>query len=253
MAELNGYYFRNLLKSTRRRFALNAGEQALYQELVDICNEEYWSKSFQVSNGELTTALNCNEKTLASWRQSLIDAGLIIYNSGKSKREFGNYSLVVKTPVKITTNTSTNTSDYIQLNKTKLNKTKLNKTNNTREDFFENKNFDLDFFVGIGYEALATLPSKLKAVLNDFLIFRAASKHGAIKSGEQVVGIVRQLMLFTPDIEAQIFILQTAIGNGWKNIVCELPKSFNSNPQPKNTGISSNDKYLEYEQKQKTN
>ena len=129
--ELSGYLFRNILKKTRRRFSLNAGEQALYQELVDICNEENWSQSFQVSNGELTTALNCNEKTLAGWRQSLINAGLIIYNSGKSKRSFGSYSLVVETTVKITTNPTTNPttnlttnpttnpSDYIQLKETK--------------------------------------------------------------------------------------------------------------------------------------
>ena len=124
------------------------------------------------------------------------------------------------------------------------------------QGFFENQKFDLEYFVASGYDSLANLPTKLKTVLNDFLIFRAASKHGAIKSGEQVVGIVRQLMLFTPDIDAQIFILQTAIANGWKNIVCELPKDFKSNLPRKSTStgsISSNDKYLEYEQKQKTN
>ena len=125
--ELNGYFFRALLKKTRRRFALRAGEQALYQELVDICNEENWCTSFQVSNGELTTALNCNEKTLAEWRQSLVNAGLLKYDSGKSKRAFGNYELVVETTVKITTNRptnrGTNTSDYYKLNETEQNQT----------------------------------------------------------------------------------------------------------------------------------
>lgn len=133
MAELNGYFFRNLLKKTRRRFALCAGEQALYTELIDICNEENWCTSFQVSNGELTTALNCNEKTLHTWRQSLVNAGLIKYSSGKSKRAFGNYVIATELVVNFTTNSttnhstdkgvnpSTNPSDYNKLNKTKLN------------------------------------------------------------------------------------------------------------------------------------
>ena len=136
--EINGYFFRSLLKKTRRRFALSAGEQALYTELVDICNEEGWSTSFQVSNGELVTALNCSERTLVDWRQSLINAGLIAFNSGKSKRAFSTYTMVVKTTEKIspntavdrstnsTTNLSTNSSDYNKLNKkeTKLNNSK---------------------------------------------------------------------------------------------------------------------------------
>lgn len=127
--EMNGYSFRNLLKITRRRFALSAGEQALYTELVDICNMENWSTSFQVSNGELTTALMCTEKTLAQWRQSLVNAGLINYSSGKSKRKFGTYTMVVNFTTIPTTHSTTypttypttNPSDYIKLNKTKQN------------------------------------------------------------------------------------------------------------------------------------
>jgi len=94
--ELSGYYFRGLLKKTRRRFALTASEQALYQELVDICNEESWNTSFQVSNGELLNNLQCTETSLRTWRQSLVNAGLIKYASGKSKRSFGVYTLVLK-------------------------------------------------------------------------------------------------------------------------------------------------------------
>ena len=133
--ELNGYTFRNILKKTRRRFALSAGEQALYMELVDICNEEGWQTSFQVSNGELITALNCTEKTICQWRQSLINAGLIKYSSGKSKRAYGTYDITVIFTTNdtinkggnTTTNKGGNPSDYNKLNKTKLNNVLLKK------------------------------------------------------------------------------------------------------------------------------
>lgn len=56
--EFNGYFFRGLLKKARRRFSLVAGEQALYQELIDICNDEDWNLTIQVSNKELINILN---------------------------------------------------------------------------------------------------------------------------------------------------------------------------------------------------
>lgn len=109
---------------------MSASEQALYQELIDICNEENWCTSFQVSNGELLNNLQCTEVSLRTWRTSLINAGLIKYNSGKSKRAFGSYSMVLKNntnPLPNTLpdsapNTIPNPEDYIKLNKTEPNK-----------------------------------------------------------------------------------------------------------------------------------
>ncbi|MDE3250276.1 MAG: hypothetical protein KGO82_16565 [Bacteroidota bacterium] len=123
-------------------------------ELVDICNQENWCTSFQVANGELTTALYCNEKTLIGWRQSLVNAGLLIYTSGKSKRAFGIYELVVETAVKITANVTTdqgtnltanpgtNPSDYNKLNKRKTKQNtgaggKPPRSKNKGRDFWE--------------------------------------------------------------------------------------------------------------------
>ena len=128
MEQLSGYYFRNLLKKTRRRFALSASEQALYQELIDICNDENWCTSFQVSNGELLNNLQCTEVSLRTWRSSLINAGLIKYNSGKSKRAFGLYTLVLKINTNTVPNPIPNSApnpipnpyDYNKLNQTKL-------------------------------------------------------------------------------------------------------------------------------------
>ncbi|WP_407483456.1 hypothetical protein [Elizabethkingia anophelis] len=141
--ELNGYTFRNILKRTRRRFALSAGEQALYMELVDICNEEGWRPSFQVSNGELMTALNCTEKTICQWRQSLINAGLLKYSSGKSKRAYGIYDITVNITANNTTNTTTNKGVNITTNRSDYNK--LNKTSSSFKKEAKGESDDLSF------------------------------------------------------------------------------------------------------------
>lgn len=141
--ELNGYTFRNILKRTRRRFALSAGEQALYMELVDICNEEGWRPSFQVSNGELMTALNCTEKTICQWRQSLINAGLLKYSSGKSKRAYGIYDITVNITANNTTNTTTNKGVNITTNRSDYNK--LNKTSSSFKKEAKGESYDLSF------------------------------------------------------------------------------------------------------------
>ncbi|MCL1689620.1 helix-turn-helix domain-containing protein [Elizabethkingia anophelis] len=141
--ELNGYTFRNILKRTRRRFALSAGEQALYMELVDICNEEGWRPSFQVSNGELMTALNCTEKTICQWRQSLINAGLLKYSSGKSKRAYGIYDITVNITANNTTNATTNKGVNITTNRSDYNK--LNKTSSSFKKEAKWESDDLSF------------------------------------------------------------------------------------------------------------
>lgn len=55
-----------------------------FYELVAICNGEDWRDVFDCSNIELCFALNVNEKTLIKARESLINAGLIYYKSGKT-------------------------------------------------------------------------------------------------------------------------------------------------------------------------
>ena len=92
--ELTGYALVSKLKRTRRRINLTATEQALYHELVDICNESEWSEIFECSNDELIRALRISENTLVAARLSLINAKLIFYKSGKSKRKYGEYSFI---------------------------------------------------------------------------------------------------------------------------------------------------------------
>lgn len=112
---MNGYELTSRMRRTRRRYPLTATEQALYHELVAICNEDEWADTFSCSNQELCNALQITEKTLTVARLALIQAGLLFYKSGQSKRQFGTYSFLQplekkQTTVKITVDATTNTT-----------------------------------------------------------------------------------------------------------------------------------------------
>ena len=81
------------LRSARRGSTLSAGAQALYYELLAINNEERWSPVFKCKSSELCSALSVSEKTLGTYRDELLAAGLIGYRSGRHKREPSDYSL----------------------------------------------------------------------------------------------------------------------------------------------------------------
>jgi len=107
---IDGYTLTEKMRKARRRFRFTATEQALFYELVAICNGEDWRDVFNCSNIELCFALNVNEKTLIKARESLINAGLIYYKSGKNKRIISSYSFVkeFKTTVTTTVNFTAN-------------------------------------------------------------------------------------------------------------------------------------------------
>lgn len=90
---MDGYSLAEKLRKARRRYRLTAAEQGLFHELIAVCNEEEWPDVFMCSNIDLCAALNTSEKTLIEWRQSLINAGLVNFKSGKNKREASTYSL----------------------------------------------------------------------------------------------------------------------------------------------------------------
>lgn len=115
---MNGYELTEKLRKARRRHHLSAATQALYHELVAICNEEGWNDTFKCSNGELCTALCIDEKTLTKHRLTLIQSGLLSYKSGQSKRAVGIYSFVkqLETTGKIPTNPPTNRTTNVPAN-----------------------------------------------------------------------------------------------------------------------------------------
>lgn len=129
---MDGYTLTEKMRKARRSFRFTAVEQALFYELVAICNGEDWRDIFDCSNIELCCALSISEKTLVKARETLINAGLFYYKSGKSKRAVCSYSFIkplrttVNIPVDSTTdeganvtankgaNSTANPSDYIK-------------------------------------------------------------------------------------------------------------------------------------------
>lgn len=89
---MNGYELIAKMRKVRRKYPLTATEQALYNELVAMCNDVEWEDVFNCSNYELCNALQISENTLKDARNKLIQAGLIFYKSGKSKRQHSSYS-----------------------------------------------------------------------------------------------------------------------------------------------------------------
>ena len=93
---MDGYTLMEQMRRARRRNRLTATEQTLFYELVAVCNSEGWEDVFSCSNIELCCSLNIDEKTLVRARLSLINAGLVYYKSGKSRRVVGLYSFSKK-------------------------------------------------------------------------------------------------------------------------------------------------------------
>lgn len=90
---MNSYQLVSRLKKIRVATYLSTADQALYHELIYICNEQKWQDVFNKKNSELCFALNMSEKTLIKSRRKLCDAGLIRFRSSKDKRIGCYYSL----------------------------------------------------------------------------------------------------------------------------------------------------------------
>jgi len=161
---MNGYTLTDKMRKARRHFRFTATEQALFYELVAICNGEDWRDVFDCSNIELCYALNINERTLMKARETLINAGVIYYKSGKSKRTVSSYSFTrpFKSGLTTVNNTTVPPTDAPTLKTTHktiysptdkaakepdYNKPSINKTKNNipihKNDSSEELNFDV--------------------------------------------------------------------------------------------------------------
>ncbi|EGN00223.1 hypothetical protein HMPREF1017_00749 [Bacteroides ovatus 3_8_47FAA] len=83
---MNSYQLISKLRKIRDDTYLTTAAQALYYELVSICNEMKWKEVFKKKNSELCSFLNISEKTLIKSRIDLSDAGLLYFQSTKDKR-----------------------------------------------------------------------------------------------------------------------------------------------------------------------
>jgi hypothetical protein len=83
---MNSYQLISKLRKVRDDTYLTTAAQALYHELVAICNDMKWKDVFKKKNSDLCSILNMSEKTLIKSRGDLSDAGLLYFQSTKDKR-----------------------------------------------------------------------------------------------------------------------------------------------------------------------
>lgn len=83
---MNSYQLISKLRKVRDDTYLTTAAQALYHELVAICNDMKWKDVFKKKNSDLCSILNMSEKTLIKSRSDLSDAGLLYFQSTKDKR-----------------------------------------------------------------------------------------------------------------------------------------------------------------------
>ncbi|MEQ3305106.1 hypothetical protein [Bacteroides xylanisolvens] len=83
---MNSYQLISKLRKIRNDTYLTAIDQALYYELISICNEKGWKEVFEARSSVLCTSLNIWDKTLRKSRKILADAGLISFESCRDKR-----------------------------------------------------------------------------------------------------------------------------------------------------------------------
>lgn len=93
---MNSYQLISKLRKVRDNIYLTTSAQALYHELVAICNEMKWKDVFFVRSNILCFNLGMSDNTLRKSRSNLANAGLIYFESSKDKRIGCYYSFVTK-------------------------------------------------------------------------------------------------------------------------------------------------------------
>lgn len=93
---MNSYQLISKLRKVRDDTYLTTAAQALFHELVAICNEMKWKDIFFVRSNTLCGNLDMSDNTLRKSRSSLAASGLIYYETSKDKRIGCYYSFVNK-------------------------------------------------------------------------------------------------------------------------------------------------------------
>ena len=93
---MNSYQLISKLRKVRDDTYLTTATQALYHELVAICNEMKWKDVFFVRSSVLCSNLDMSDNTLRKSRSILAASGLIYFETSKDKRIGCYYSFVKK-------------------------------------------------------------------------------------------------------------------------------------------------------------
>ena len=91
---MNSYQLISKLRKVRGDTYLSTASQALYHELVDICNDMKWKEVFFIRSSLLCANLDISDNTLRKSRESLAGAQLIYYKTSKDRRIGCYYSFV---------------------------------------------------------------------------------------------------------------------------------------------------------------
>lgn len=93
---MNSYQLIFKLIKVRADTYLTPADQALFHELVALCNEQRWKEVFSVRSNVLCGNLNMSDNTLRKSRKALADANLLYFETSKDKRTGCFYSFVQK-------------------------------------------------------------------------------------------------------------------------------------------------------------
>ena len=91
---MNSYQLISKLRKVRGDTYLSTASQALYHELVAICNDMKWKEVFFIRSSLLCANLDISDNTLRTSRESLAGAQLIYYKTSKDRRIGCYYSFV---------------------------------------------------------------------------------------------------------------------------------------------------------------
>lgn len=93
---MNSYQLISKLRKVRADTYLTAADQALFHELVALCNELKWKEVFFIRSNVLCGNLNMSDNTLRKSRKALADAHLLSFETCKDKRVGCYYSFLQK-------------------------------------------------------------------------------------------------------------------------------------------------------------
>ena len=91
---MNSFQLISKLRKVRGDTYLSTASQALYHELVAICNDMKWKEVFFIRSSLLCANLDISDNTLRKSRESLAGAQLIYYKTSKDRRIGCYYSFV---------------------------------------------------------------------------------------------------------------------------------------------------------------
>ena len=198
---MTGYEAKQILNSVRMTARMSAGEQMLYIELADIANRNNWAVEFPCGNKELLLSLDIDKRTLFKWREKLIILGLITYKSGKSKHEWGVYSLILGTK-NVPNNVPNNVPHFKTENKTKS-KELFKPPTPIKKNEFDLNFIEIDCF---------------RQLFAEWLYYKCEIKDGYKSQKSVEIAFANLLKMGNGNYEMCKEIVYQSIGNNWKGL-----------------------------------